>query len=150
MAALDGEATREIARADIELYAILADVERYPEWMRIARRAAVDERDADGRPARIELDLDAGVTTLRLGLRLRHDPPRRIDLAYERGDVKALDGAWELEPAGGDACRVTYRLRIDPGFKLGLLLRGPVADRVRAAVLDGALDDLARRASGSS
>ena len=38
---------------------------------------------------------------------------------------------------------VTHDLRVDPGFRLGLLLRGPVEERVRTRVLDGALDGLA-------
>ena len=144
MAAIDGEATREVGAAPEDVYAVLADVARYPEWMRIAREAGVRDTDADGRATRADIVLDAKVTRIRLGVALAHDPPRRIGLSRDGGDVKALDGAWEIEPAGGGRSRVTYRLRLDPGMRLGLLLRGGVQDRVRASVLDGALDDLAR------
>ena len=38
---------------------------------------------------------------------------------------------------------MTHDLRVDPGLRLGLLLRGPVEERVRTRVLDGALEGLA-------
>ena len=39
---------------------------------------------------------------------------------------------------------MTHRLLIDPGMRLGLLLRGPVEDRVRNSVLNGAESGLAK------
>jgi ribosome-associated toxin RatA of RatAB toxin-antitoxin module len=146
MAAIDGQATREIPAGADAVYAVLADVGRYPEWMRIAQDASVRETDADGVPVRADLDFDVKVTRIRLGVALTHDPPRRIGISRDGGDVKALDGAWEITAGDGEEVSVvTYRLRLDPGARLGLLLRGGVLDRVRRAVLDGSLDDLARR-----
>ena len=40
---------------------------------------------------------------------------------------------------------MTYAVQVDPGRRLGLLLHGGVADRVRARVVDGAVDDLRAR-----
>ena len=37
-------------------------------------------------------------------------------------------------------------LEVDPGFKLGLLLKGPVADSLRDRILQGMLDGLKTRA----
>jgi len=145
MTSIEGEATREVGAAREAVYAVLADVERYPDWMRIARDVAVRDTDAEGRATRADIDFDVKITRIRLGVALAHDPPRRIGLTRDGGDVKAFDGAWEIEPAGRAASLVTYRLRLDPGMRLGLLIRGGVVDRVRAAVLDGSLDDLARR-----
>jgi ribosome-associated toxin RatA of RatAB toxin-antitoxin module len=145
MAAIEGEATREIPAAPDAVYAVLADVAAYPQWMRIARDAKVLATDGEGRATRADIDFDVKITRIRLGVALAHDPPRRIDLTRDGGDVKAFDGAWEIAPGGDGASVVTYRLRLDPGMRLGLLMRGGVVDRVRATVLDGSLDDLAKR-----
>ena len=42
--------------------------------------------------------------------------------------------------------RATFGLEVDPGFKLGLLLKGPVADSLRDRILQGMLDGLKTRA----
>jgi carbon monoxide dehydrogenase subunit G len=62
------------------------------------------------------------------------------------GDVKALTGAFDLADAGAGRTRVTFHLDVDPGMRLGMLLRGAVADRLRDRVLGGMLDGLRTRA----
>jgi hypothetical protein len=64
----------------------------------------------------------------------------------EGGDVKALSGAFDIAEQGPGRSRVTFGLEVDPGFKLGLLLRGGVGDRLRDRILGGMLDGLRRRA----
>jgi hypothetical protein len=54
-----------------------------------------------------------------------------------------MSGLFELREEGS-ATVVTHRLLVDPGFRLGLLLRGPVEEKVRNSVLNGALTGLER------
>ena len=124
---------------------MLADVAAYPSWQRLVDHVDVRGRDDEGRPLVVATALDAGVKVI--GLELRHAYAAELEVRFDlvRGDVRGLRGAWTVAPAGAGACRVTYAVQVDPGLRLGLLLRGGVADRVRAKVVDGAVDDLRAR-----
>jgi hypothetical protein len=74
-------------------------------------------------------------------LRYAYEPPHEVRWTLERGDVRDVRGSWRLQ---GDesATRATYQVAVDPGRRLGLLVRGAVADRLRAKVVDGTAADL--------
>jgi ribosome-associated toxin RatA of RatAB toxin-antitoxin module len=141
-----GEQSTEIDAPPEAVFAVASDLERYPEWQDFLQRVSVRERDPDGRATLVEAEADAKVTRLKLVLRATRDEPRRVAWRAEGGDVKGLSGAFDLAEAGPGRTRATFGLEVDPGFKLGLLLKGPVADRLRDRVLQGMLDGLERRA----
>src|SRR3954451_8896106 len=145
-----GEQTTEIDASPEAVFAVASDLERYPEWQDFLQRVTVRERDADGRATLVEAEADAKVTRLKLVLRATREEPRRVAWRTEGGDVKALSGAFDLAESGAGRTRATFGLEVDPGFKLGLLLKGPVADRLRDRVLGGMLDGLKRRAETGS
>ncbi len=144
--AITGQQSTEIAASPDAVFAVASDLERYPEWQDFLQRVAVKERDGDGRPTLVEAEADAKVTALRLVLRATRSEPMRVAWRSEGGDVKSISGAFDLSPAGDGRTHATFALVVDPGFKLGLLLRGGVADRLRDRILDGMLDGLRRRA----
>lgn len=146
--AITGEQTTEIGASPEAVFAVASDLERYPEWQDFLQRVTVKERDGDGRPTLVEAEANATVTALRLVLRATRDEPRRVAWRSEGGDIKSVSGAFDLAPAGDGRTRATFRLEVDPGFKLGVLLRGGVADRLRDHILGGMLDGLRRRAEG--
>jgi ribosome-associated toxin RatA of RatAB toxin-antitoxin module len=148
--AISGEKSTEIAASPAAVFAVASDLERYPEWQDFLQRVVVRERDAEGRATLVEAEADAKVTALRLVLRATRSEPRQVAWRSEGGDVKALSGAFEIVPAGDGRSRATFRLEVDPGFKIGLLLRGGVAERLRDRILSGMLDGLRRRAEGSA
>jgi ribosome-associated toxin RatA of RatAB toxin-antitoxin module len=145
-----GEQTTEIDAPPEAVFAVASDLERYPEWQDFLQRVSVRERDPDGRATLVEAEADAKVTKLKLVLRATRDEPRRVAWRAEGGDVKGLSGAFDLAEAGPGGTRATFGLEVDPGFKLGLLLKGPVADRLRDRVLHGMLDGLKHRAETGS
>lgn len=145
---LEGERESDLPVGLPAAYAAVAAVEDYPRWQSLVDRVEVLERDADDRPLLVSTALDAGVATLRLVLRYAYEPPHAVRFELERGDVRDLRGEWRLSGGGGDATRASYRVQVDPGFKLGLLVRGGVADRLRAKVVDGTLEDLRRHLAG--
>ena len=142
---ISGEQSTEIDAGPDVVFAVASDLERYPEWQDFLQRVSVRERDGDGRPSLVEAEADAKVTALKLLLRCTREERRRVAWRSEGGDVKALAGAFQLAELGPGRTRATFRLDVDPGFKLGLLLRGAVADRLRDRVLGGMLDGLRRR-----
>jgi ribosome-associated toxin RatA of RatAB toxin-antitoxin module len=145
MATIRGQRSAELPCPASEAYAVLADVARYPDWQSDVKSATVLDEDAEGRPVRAEITQDAKVRTVTVRVRYSHDAPREMAWELESGDVKALDGSWRLEELSDGRTRATYTLAVDPGRALGLLLRGPVVQRVTDHVLDGTLAALRAR-----
>lgn len=143
---ISGDKTIDIDASPEAVFAVASDLERYPEWQDFLQRVSVRERDDAGRAVVVETEADAKVTALKIVLRATREEPRRVAWRSEGGDFKALNGAFDLAPAGDGRTRATFGLEVDPGRRLGLLLRGPVGDRLRDEVLNGMLDGLRRRA----
>jgi uncharacterized membrane protein len=143
---LSGTHTVEVAAPIERCYEIAADLERAPEWQTSLVSVDVLERDADGRPTLVDTVSDAKVKRVAARLRFSYAPPARIDTVQEKGELKSLTGAWAFEDLGGGRTRATYTLEADPGRMLGMLLRGPAVDRVRAILIDTAAEELKARA----
>lgn len=145
--AITGERTIEVAAPRDEVLAALLDVEAYPDWQADVKEAEVLERDAEGRPLESEVVQDAQVKKIRVRVRYEHQGADGLSWTMVKGDVKDLSGAYELADAGSGTS-VTYRLEVDPGRTLGMLLRGPVVDRVRDHIMDGTLKALKAHVEG--
>jgi uncharacterized membrane protein len=145
MAALAGSASIEIDAPIDRVWAICEDVASSPAWQKGLDDMVVSERDAGGRVLTAETVSDAKVRTVRSRVRFSYDAPRRVSWRQESGDLRSLEGSWALEDLGGDRTRATYRLDGDPGRVLGMLLRGPVQDRVLEALIGGRPEELRAR-----
>ncbi len=145
MGTMGGEASILVPAPIDEVYALLADVESAPEWQSGLKEMRVLDRDAEGRPQQCETLSDAKVRTIKTVLRFRYEPGVAVRWEQIKGDLKALAGAWELRDLGDAGTHVTYRLDVDPGRVLGLLVRGPVEDRMREIMVDARPGELAAR-----
>jgi ribosome-associated toxin RatA of RatAB toxin-antitoxin module len=131
MGKLGGVASADIDHAIHVVYALLEDVAIAPQWQSGLEEMKVLERDPEGRPALCETASDAKVRMIRTQVRFSYEPLQAVRWEQVKGDIKSLTGAWELEQLTEERTRVTYRLHGDPGRALGLLIRGPVEERIR-------------------
>ena len=129
-----------------DLWEIVEDVETAPEWQEGLEAMHVKDRDAEGRVVRAESVSDAKVKTVKSVVRFSYDAPHSVSWTQEKGDLKSVDGAWELSDNGDGTTHVTYRMLGDPGRVLGMMVRGPVEDRLREILVAGRPDELAARA----
>lgn len=148
MPRLEGAESADIDAPIDAVYAIAADIERAPEWQGTMQSAEVLERDAEGRPLLVETRADAKVAQVRTVLRFSYDPPRGLSWERVRGDLKSMRGSWAFEDLGAGRTRATYAMDGDPGFVIGQLLRGPMLDQARKAVIGRPPAGLKRRAEG--
>ncbi len=144
---IEGEKSQSIEAPAERLWAIIADVEAYPQWHPFFASVDVTGHDGDGRAIRARCMHKTPAGDLHTEIAFAYDPEAEVEASRAGGDLKDMRGTFSLTSAGG-ATVVTHRLVVDPGFKLGLLLRGPVADRVRDSVLNGALKGIAAQAAG--
>jgi uncharacterized protein YndB with AHSA1/START domain len=144
MAHLGGTASVEIDAPLEEVWAVVEDVMAAPEWQGGLDKMSALEHDADGRPTLVETENDIKVTRVKAHVRFRYEGPTRLSWTQEKGDMKSVEGAWELEDLGRGRARATYRLDADPGRVLGLVIRGPVEAATRAMFVNGRPGELKR------
>src|ERR1700712_591865 len=144
-----GDRSVEIDAPIERCFEIAADIENAPDWQGSLKDVEVLEHDGDGRAELVETVSDAKVKTVKARLRFSYEEPTRVTWEQEKGDVKSLNGWWDLEDLGGGRTRATYGLDVDPGRMLGMLLRGPVEGQVRNFLLGGAAEGLKSYAESS-
>ena len=149
MADLEGSSWIDIDASIEHCFGIIADVERAPEWQGAMQKAQALEYDAHGRPVLVETHVHAIVATVTLWLRFDYCEPTGMRWTRERGDLKSLSGAWQLEDLGGGRTRATYSLEIELNRTLRLLrqgVRGPAEAKVRELLTNRPVEGLKREA----
>lgn len=125
------EATRRVAHTPEQMFALVADIERYPEFLPLCESLTVRSRkERDGR-AVLVADMSIGYKAIRetftTQVLLKPDE-KAIDVKYIDGPFKYLSNIWRFEPAS-DGCFV--RFFIDYEFKSRILgaVMGSMFDR---------------------
>jgi ribosome-associated toxin RatA of RatAB toxin-antitoxin module len=120
-----------------EMYALVTDVAKYPEFLPWCDRSRVIEHDEFGMTAEVGLAFSGfhqSFTT-----RNTHVPGREVHLKLIDGPFSHLEGAWKFTPVGEDddrACRV--ELALSYGFSNIALqaLVGPVFDKIASNLVE--------------
>lgn len=142
MGVLAGSSSAEIDAPLEKVWQAVEDVEKAPDWQGGMKDLEALERDDQGRPTLAETEADAKVTTVKTKVRFSYDGPTRLSWKQEKGDLKSLDGSWQLEDLGDGRTRATYALEGDTGRMLGMLVRGPVEDKLMDVLVKPRADEL--------
>jgi ribosome-associated toxin RatA of RatAB toxin-antitoxin module len=145
MANIGGTASTEIEAPLEQVWAVVEDVLTAPEWQNGLESMEALERDGERRPTLVETENDAKVKTVTSEIRFRYEAPTRLAWTQEKGDLKSLEGSWDLEDLGDGRTRATYTLDGDPGRMLGMLIRGPVEGAIRGMLVEGRPGELKAR-----
>jgi carbon monoxide dehydrogenase subunit G len=129
---MSGRASADIDAPLERVWKIVEDVATAPRWQGGLDSMSVLEHDGDGRATRCETQTDAKVRAIKTVVRFDYSgAPHKLTWSQEKGDLRSVDGSWELEDLGDGRTRATYAVDIDTGRVLGMLVRGPVEDRLR-------------------
>jgi Polyketide cyclase / dehydrase and lipid transport len=143
MPVLTGNCSAELEFGIERCWALVADIERAPEWQRTLELVEVRERDEDGRPLICDTVSDAKLTKVRCRVRMSYEAPRRLQWTQvESDDLDSMEGSWELADLGPERTRATYSLALDPG-PIGLLAR-PLERVIRPLVIGRQAEELAQ------
>ena len=120
-----------------EMFKLVTDVARYPEFLPWCDSAKVLEEDEQGMTAEVGMSL--GGFHKSFITRNTHELNRRVGMRLVKGPFSRLDGGWHFVPIGDGtqrACRV--ELRMDYGFDNRALAAvvGPVFDKIAASLVD--------------
>ena len=122
---------------------VIADFEHYPEWVDSMKSAEVLTVGDAGRAETVRMTLQHPLVSDTYTLRYDWQA-HRVDWKLVEGSLlKAMDGSYQLEPAGA-ACTVTYRLTVD----VNLPMIGMFKRKAEKTIIDGALKGLKKRVEG--
>jgi coenzyme Q-binding protein COQ10 len=134
------------------MFDLVADVERYPEFVPLCRDLKVRKRDKEDGVEILVADMTVAYKLVRESFRSRvtlERPKLQILVEYLEGPFSHLENRWTFVPAGENACEVEFF--IDYEFRsrtLGLLM-GAVFDaafRRFAAAFERRADQIYGRA----
>jgi ribosome-associated toxin RatA of RatAB toxin-antitoxin module len=145
MAGISGSSTADIDAPLDSVWALVEDVPSAPEWQGGLKAIHVLERDDQGRATQVEAETDAKVTTIKSTVRFQYNGPRTLSWTQEKGGLKSVDGRWELEDLGGERTRATYSLEVELGRRLGMVIRGPLVDLLRASLVSARAGELKKQ-----
>jgi ribosome-associated toxin RatA of RatAB toxin-antitoxin module len=130
-----------------QCFAIVSDVERYPDWAADIKEVDVTRRDDSGHA--IEVSWRAAAFGRSTSYTLEYDysgAPRTIAWHQLRGDLTTkLDGAYTFDDAGEGRTLVTYVLEVE----LRVPLPGFIKRRAQSRIMHTALEDLRARVESS-
>ena len=127
-----------------EMYALVTDVAKYPEFLPWCDRSRVLEQDPAGMTAQVGLSF--GGLRQSFTTRNTHVPGREVHLKLVDGPFSQLDGLWRFvplpvpgaaaHPGTASACKIEFELRY--AFANGLLdaAISPVFDKIAGTFVD--------------
>jgi coenzyme Q-binding protein COQ10 len=118
---------RRVRHSAADMFDLVADVERYPEFVPLCSALAVRERKPSGDGVEtVVADMTVSFKLVRETFRSRvtlDKPKLQIMVEYLQGPFSHMQNRWTFRPAGEGACEVEFH--IDYEFKsrtLGLLM----------------------------
>jgi len=124
----------QVARPQGDLYALINDIERYPQFIPGVTQARVESRSEREIVATLEIrrgPLHAVFTT-----RNELEPEHRIRMQLVRGPFRLLEGEWRLTPLTPSSCRVDLVLRFAFANPIAAVLFEPIFKTTAASLVD--------------
>lgn len=125
---------RVLAYSPVQLWELVGDVERYPEFVPgITRLQAYNHQATGGPISRFDADVSVGFKMLaeKFTTRvIRNSGDTSVDMNFIKGPFKKLDGRWTFTPVEGGT-------RID--FDMDVEIKNPILDMLFKANFDRAV-----------
>jgi coenzyme Q-binding protein COQ10 len=135
-----------------DMFDLVADVERYPEFLPLCSALKVRSRNksADGNDV-IVADMTVAYKLIRETFRSRvtlDRPNLRILVEYLDGPFSRMENRWTFQPSGTDACQVEFYIEYEFKSRMLGLLMGAMFDaafRRFAAAFEKRADEIHSR-----
>ncbi|MDO8694611.1 MAG: type II toxin-antitoxin system RatA family toxin [Sheuella sp.] len=117
-----------------QMFDLVADVEKYPQFMPWCGGTTVSHRDDHGMQASITIAL-AGLKQT-FTTRNIHQYPNKIELELVDGPFSLLKGEWLFIALTEDACKVVFTLQYEFSSRTLETLVGPIFNRIATSFID--------------
>jgi ribosome-associated toxin RatA of RatAB toxin-antitoxin module len=123
-----------IAESPARMYALINDIERYPEFVPWCAAARVDSRKEGEVVA--TLNIKRGPLRAEFTTRNLLEPDRRVLMQFVSGPFRVLEGLWTLSPLGELGCRVELEMRFEFANRVAGTLFEPLFEDTAASLVD--------------
>lgn len=128
----------EISASPDAVFAVLADLPSYPEWITAMRSVEVTAEDGEGYAEQASFEVDAMVKVITYDLEYEYDVPNRISwTAIPGDDITEMEGSYELHEIDDGCTEVVYALKVDYSFPLPGFLRRQAEKQLVGTALRG-------------
>jgi ribosome-associated toxin RatA of RatAB toxin-antitoxin module len=123
-----------VAQPPGRMFALINDVERYPEFVPGCTHARVESRT----PTEIiaTLGVRRGPMQAEITTRNTLEPDRRVTMTLVRGPFQELHGVWTLTPVGDEGCKVELFMRFAFASRMSALLLEPIFEQTASSLVD--------------
>ncbi len=124
--------TRLVQHSPADMFALVADVERYPEFVPLCEALRITERRKEGQDETLIARMTVAYKIVRESFtsRVVLKPAQKLILVdYLDGPFRKLENRWTFSPAGEGACHVGFYIHYEFRSRAFQLLAGAVFDR---------------------
>ena len=147
------ETSKRIDHSAANMFALVADVERYPEFVPLCESLVVRSRKTEGAAEIVTATMTVAYKVLRESFtsRIVLDPGAgEIRVTYLDGPFRYLENVWSFRPLGEQACEVGFRISYEFRSRILASLMGAAFDRAFrkfATAFEARADQIYGRAS---
>jgi ribosome-associated toxin RatA of RatAB toxin-antitoxin module len=123
-----------IAQPPARLFALISDVERYPEFVPGCTHARIESRAPHEVVATI--GVRRGALRAQFTTRNELDPDRRVAMHLVRGPFRLLEGEWLIVPIGEQGCRVELTMRFAFSNPVTAVIFEPLFEETIGSLMD--------------
>jgi coenzyme Q-binding protein COQ10 len=124
--------TRRVQHSAQDMFALVADVERYPEFVPLCESLRIVSRTRQGEIETILAAMTVAYKLIRetFTSEVRLDPAaREIRVKYHDGPFKSLTNLWTFRPLEAEMCEIGFCIAYEFRSRMLQMLMGAVFDR---------------------
>jgi ribosome-associated toxin RatA of RatAB toxin-antitoxin module len=123
-----------VAQPPARMFALINDIERYPQFVPWVTQARIESRTAEEIVA--TLSVKRGALHTEFTTRNILEPDTRITLRLVKGPFNHFEGEWRLTPVGATGCKVELILRFSFANRLAGVVLEPLFESTAATLVD--------------
>ena len=123
-----------VAQPPSRMFALINDIERYPEFVPGCTHARVESRT----PAEVVATIGVRKGPLQAEITTRNtlEQDRLVTMTLVRGPFKELTGEWKLTPVGADGCRIELFMRFAFANRMSAMIFEPIFEQTASSLVD--------------
>ena len=123
-----------VAQPPARMFALINDIERYPQFVPWVTKARIESRTAEEIVA--TLSVKRGALHTEFTTRNVLEPDTRIALRLVQGPFNHFEGEWRLTPIGAAGCKVELILKFSFASRVSGLVLEPLFESTAATLVD--------------
>ena len=117
-----------------EMFALVSDVETYPEFLPWCTEAKVLSHEHD--EVRASISFAVGGLTRSFATRNYFQVNKMIEMQLVEGPFSSMHGCWQFDSLGDDGCKISLHIEYDFSSRMLGMVVGPVFNQISNTRVD--------------